>query len=149
VPGRRLLFVLLPLLAGALTAQAVRAHHLLGASRRLRTVSIVSSNVAQAGERAAPLLRANLAVLRDARALDRADVRVPMWRGSLHLLLGNPHEATAAYREALRLEPRPEVYLNLGRSLLAAGEVEEGRRHLALAARLDPALASQVPPAGD
>ena len=69
-------------------------------------------------------------------------------RGSLHLLLGNPHEAAAAYREALALEPRPEVHLNLARALLASGDVEAARRHFALAVRLDPALASQVPAAG-
>jgi tetratricopeptide (TPR) repeat protein len=148
VSGRRLLFVLLPLLAGALLAQAARAHALLGASRRLRTASVVAARVAGAGERAAPIQRANLALLRRAAELDPADVRAPAWRGSLHLLLGNPHEAAAAYREALELEPRPEVHLNLARALLAAGELEGARRHFALAVRLDPALAPEVPAAG-
>jgi tetratricopeptide (TPR) repeat protein len=148
VSGRRLFVLLLPLLVAATLAQAARTRDLLAASRRLQAVALVSGQVAGAGARAAPVLRANLGLLREAAAMDPADVRVPMGRGSLHLLLGNPLEAANAYREALRLEPRPEVHLNLGRALAAAGQGREARRHFDLAVRLAPELAAQVPADG-
>ncbi len=132
------------LVVAALVAQGARAQRLLGASRRLHTVEVTSMRAAQLGARRAPILEANLAVLRDAQRMDPAEVGIPLARGSVLYLLGRLEPAIAAYREALRLEPRPEIYLNLGRALRAHGEVAEGEQALARAVRLDPRLGSEL-----
>jgi tetratricopeptide (TPR) repeat protein len=124
----------------ALTAQSLRASRLLGASRRLHAVEITSARAAALGESGAPLLAANLGLCQVAELLDPAAVAAPMFRGSIHLLRQRPREAIAAYEEALRKEPRSEIYLNLGRAYLAAGNPEKARELLALVSKLDPRL---------
>jgi tetratricopeptide (TPR) repeat protein len=132
------------LVVAGLAAQGARAQRLLGASRRLRAVEVTSLRAVQLGARRGPVLEANLAVLRDAQRMDPAEVGVPLARGSVLYLLGRLEPSIAAYREALRLEARPEIYLNLGRALRAHGEVAEGEREMARAARLDPRLAAEL-----
>ena len=145
--GSKLFWILFPALLALLAAQSLRASELLGASRRVRLIEEVSQGVAGAGELAAPLLRRNLAVLKEAADLDPANVEIPLARGSLYLLLGRSELAIEAYREAATLEPRAEVYMDLGHALLQDGNFAEARRHFALAVRLDPRLASEVPAA--
>jgi hypothetical protein len=53
--------------------------------------------------------------------------------------------AIESYRAAAALEPRPEIYLNLGRAE-SAHNPDEARRDFALAVRLDSRLARVVPP---
>jgi len=142
--SRLLALVASALVVAALVAQGARAQRLLGANRRLHAAEVTSLRAAQLGARRGPLLEANLAVLRDAQRMDPAEVAIPLARGSVLYLLGRLEPAIAAYREALRLEPRPEIYLNLGRALRAHGEVAEGEREMARAARLDPLLAAEL-----
>ncbi|HTQ80769.1 MAG TPA: tetratricopeptide repeat protein [Thermoanaerobaculia bacterium] len=145
--GRTLVIVLAGLLSGALLWQGRRWHdHMLG-SAYLRQVELVSMSIETSG-RTPPrnILPAHLELLRRAAQLDPAEIGIPLARGSQFLLFGSPSSAIPAYREAEALEPRPEIYLNLGRAYLAAGDAEAARRNFALAVRLDPNLIGQVPP---
>ena len=72
------------------------------------------------------------------------EVGIPLARGSVNYLLGRLDPAIAAYREALALEARPEIHLNLGRALRAQGLLAEAERELARAVRLDPRLAAEA-----
>lgn len=142
--GRRLAWVLLAALGVALLGQTVRWRERILAARMLRQAEEVTM-VVVAGRAPRGLLGGNLELLRRAAALDPVEVGIPIARGSQHYLLGSSGAAVAAYRQALELEPRPEIYLNLGRAELAAGRLEEARRAFRLAVRLDSKLARFVP----
>lgn len=146
-PPRRspLVWVVVSLLALALLAQTGRMRDRLLASRMLRQVELLSMAALSRGEMPRGLVPSNLELLRRASILDRTEVGIPVARGTQYLLLGNGDQAAAAYREALKLEPRPEIHLNLGRALLMAGDRESARRELQLAVRLAPNLAPIVP----
>ena len=98
-----------------------------------------------ATSRAAPLFWANLKLLQNAERLAPADSRLALARGSQFLLLDRPREAAAAYREALAVEARPEIYLNLGRALAAAGDRQAAAESFHRAETLAPWLSSRVP----
>src|SRR5919106_1111900 len=51
-----------------------------------------------------------------------------------------------APRGPAALEPRPEIYLNLGRAEWLGHHPEEAKRDFATAIRLDPRLVAVVPP---
>lgn len=132
-------------LAVLLVLQTERTLDRLGASRRLQSVEAVAA-AAFAGRQPHPgLVAANLRVLKEARRLDPAEVGVPLALGSHYLLLGHTAPALAAYEEALALEERPEVWLNVGRAHQQAGRTEEARDAYARALVLDPALRREVP----
>ncbi|HBL29451.1 MAG TPA: hypothetical protein DD490_21675 [Acidobacteria bacterium] len=143
--GRLLVGPLLLLLGLALLAQTVRWQNRMTASRVLRSVETVTMAAVRA--RRADPLPANIDLLRRAAERDPLEVGIPIARGSQHLLLGQSQAAIDAYEEALRLEPRPEVYLNLGRAYDLAGRSEDAAHAFALALRIDPRLLPQVPPA--
>jgi tetratricopeptide (TPR) repeat protein len=147
VAGRWLVWPALALAVAALALQTVRARDLLEASRILRQVEQVSVLAASSGRpaAAAPIYWANLKLLQRAERLAPADSRLPLARGSQYLLLGRPEEAMAAYRQALEVGPRPEIYLNLGRAALGAGEAGEARTAFRRALTLDRFLRDQVP----
>lgn len=147
-PPRRspLAWVALVLLALALLGQTGRLRDRLTAGRMLRQVELVSMAMIARAEMPRRVLSRNLEVLRRAAVLDPTQVGIPIARGTQYLLLGNGTSAAAAYGEALELEPRPEIHLNLGRALVLAGEAEKAREHFRLALRLDPNLAQVVPP---
>jgi tetratricopeptide (TPR) repeat protein len=135
--------VLVALVALAVAGQAVRAGHRLEANRILHQVEQVS--VAAAGRAPAALFWANVKLLARARRLDPADARIPLAIGGQYLLLGRPKEALEAYREALAVEPRPEIYLNLGRAQAAAGDPEAARESFRRAALLDRRMRPAIP----
>jgi len=135
-----LAFVLL-----ALFAQSVRMRRLVGANQRLRAVELTSLAAARQGQRAEPLLLANLAVLRDAERMDPAEVGLRVARGSVYFLLGRMDQAISGYEAALRLEPRPEIYFNIGRARLAQGDPVAANVALARAVRIDPKLTKELP----
>lgn len=134
------------LLALALLGQTGRMRDRITAGRMLRQVELLSMAAIARNELPRGLVPANLDLLRRAAVLDPAEIGVPIARGTQYLLLGNGISAAQAYREALELEPRPETYLNLGRALAAAGQIEEARKQLRVALRLDPRLEPLVPP---
>ena len=143
VSGRALAWSLVALLALAVAGQVVRAGHRLEANRILHQVEQVS--VAAAGRAPAALFWANVKLLARAQRLDPADARIPLAIGGQYLLLGRPEEALEAYREALAVEPRPEIYLNLGRAQAAAGDPEAARESFRRAALLDRRLLPAIP----
>lgn len=140
-----LFWVLLPLLVLALLGQTDRARDRLNAGRLLRQTEILTMAAIQRGQVPAGLFGANLQTLGRAAELDPLEIGIPIARGSQYLLLRNGSSAAAAYREALELEPRPEIYLNLGRAALASNDREQARRHFRTALRLDPRLLPYVP----
>jgi len=115
------------------------------ASRLLREVEVRSISAAAAGQAPAQLMEGHLEVLRRAAPLDPVEVGIPIARGTQYLFLARPEAALRSYEEAQALEPRPEGYLNLGRSQWLAGRRDEARRNFALAVRLDPRLAGEIP----
>lgn len=141
-----LAWVVVLLLALALLAQSGRLRDRLLADRMLRQVELLSMAALARGELPRGLLPANLELLRRAAVLDPVQVGIPIARGTQYLLLGNGTSAARAYREALALEPRPEVYLNLGRALASTGQADEAREQFRIAVRLDPRLEPNVPP---
>ena len=147
-PPRRspLVWIVLPLLLLGLLAQTGRMRDRLLAGRMLRQVELLSMAALARGEMPRGLIPANLELLRRAAVLDPREVGVPIARGTQYLLVGNGASAAAAYRDALELEPRPEIHLNLGRALAMAGDLDGARRHFQTAVRLDPKLAPTVPP---
>jgi tetratricopeptide (TPR) repeat protein len=147
--GRTLGWLLAALLLAALLGQGSRWHDRMLGSAMLRQVELVSMSVEASGRTPPPsLLPAHLELLRRAAALDPSEIGIPLARGSQFFLFGSPSSAISAYREALAIEPRPEIYLDLGRALLAAGQAEEARRDFALALKLNPTLVGQIPEAG-
>ena len=142
--GRTLGGLLTVLLVLALIGQTVRWRDRLTASRLLANAEALTLAVA-AGQIPPRALADNLKALRRASALDPVQVGIPIARGSQYLLLGRPEPAEQAYLEALRLEPKSEVYLGLGRAQWLAGRREEALRNFGLAVRLDPFLARELP----
>ena len=115
------------------------------ASRALRQVEFLTMAAVSSGRAPRALIPANLETLRRAASLDPLEVGIPIARGTQYLLLRNHRAAIESYEEAARLEPRPEIDLNLGRVLLDAGRTEEARAAFQRAVRLSPHLASVVP----
>jgi len=143
--GRVLVWPLMLVLGLALLAQTVRWRDRSLASRTLRAVEVLTLEAFR--QRRADVLSTNIDVLRRAERRDPLEIGIPIARGSQYYLLGQTQAAIDAYEEALRLEPRPETYLYLGRSLDRAGRAEEAGRAFRLALRIDPRLWPQVPPA--
>jgi len=140
-PGRRTLAAVAAVLAAlALVARTERAVDLVGASKRLRVVTVVSSEMERAGKTPRDLVAGNLRLLREADRLDPHDVGIQVALAGQYMLLGRYDQATATYRDALAIEARPEIYLNLGNALFASGHSDEAldayRKAVALAPRL-------------
>ncbi|HEY0510700.1 MAG TPA: O-antigen ligase family protein [Thermoanaerobaculia bacterium] len=146
IPGRTLAAFLALVLAAALVGQTMRWHDRATGSRLLRRVELLSLAAASAGQAPPALLAANLDDLRRAAPLDPVEVGIPIARGTQYYLLGRPEAAERSYEEALRLEPRPEGYLNLGRAQWQGGRKEEAMRSFGVAVQLDPLLARELPP---
>ena len=144
--GRTLAWVLAAALAVGFLAQLDRARDRISGSRILRQVELLSMQAAARGRAPRGILAVNLEALHRAGELYPVEIGVPVARASQHLLFGSPRAAAEGYRKALELEPRPEVYLNLGIAQVRAGETEEARRNLRLAVALDPRLSRQLPP---
>jgi len=145
VTGRLLVWPLLVVLALALAGQTVRWRDRMLGGRLLRTAELLSMRALATGGAPPQLIAVNLNALRRAADLDPVEVGIPIARGTQFLLAANPEAALDAYRQALALEPRPEIYFNLGRALHGAGRTEEARRQFEIALRLDPRLTKLLP----
>jgi tetratricopeptide (TPR) repeat protein len=141
--GRVIVWPLVLVLAIALVGQTVRWRDRRTASRTLRTVEAVTLAAYKAQR--PDVLRAHVEILRQAAKRDPLEIGIPIARGSQHYLLRQDQAAIDAYEEALKLEPRPETYLYLGRALDRAGRRDEARECFRLALRIDPRLFPQVP----
>jgi tetratricopeptide (TPR) repeat protein len=143
---RRLLLLALVLQVVWLGLHVRRSVGLWEAERILKSVEM-STAQALATRRAAPgLLQQNAERLARAELLAPASASIRLARGAQFLLLGMNDKAIAAYEEALRLEPRPEIYLNLGRAQWRARQETAALESLRRALRLDPALLREIPP---
>jgi tetratricopeptide (TPR) repeat protein len=146
IRGRYLVWPVLAALLVALGLQTGRLRDRLRGELLLRQVELVLIAAAQSGQAPNQLLPENLARLRAAARFSPTEVGVPIARGSQYLLFGRVGSAIESYHEAAALEPRPEIYLNLGRAQWSAGQREEAKKSFQLAVRLDPHLAGMVPP---
>jgi tetratricopeptide (TPR) repeat protein len=145
VRGKQLVWPLLILFGLTLAAQTARWRHRWQASRSLYVVEARTRAAIQAGQASRQLFAENLALLDRAARRAPAEIGVPIARGTQYLLLGSFDRSISAYEKALRQEPRPEVYLNLGRAQFAAGRREEAKDSFAKAVQLDPRLETAVP----
>lgn len=134
-----------PALAMSLVIQWQRASDRILASVLLRQVEARTMHAVATGALSETLLREHLQVLRRAAELDDSQVGIPIARGSQYLLLRRPEAAADAYRQALALEARPEIYLNLGRALVAMGRTEEATEMFGIAIQLSPGVRFEVP----
>ena len=138
--------LLLPaLLAVGLVAQAQRAANLTRAQRLCNMVERRTLAMLRSGDLDKAKLRAHVAALGDAQKLDRADVAIPTLLGSQHLMLGELALARKVYLAAQRLEPRPEILVNLGKVSYSQAQGERAVRYFARAVALDPWLEREVP----
>ncbi len=120
--GRRLAWVLFPLLAATLVLEIGRAVRLWRASRAAAVVKDVTIAASQRGRLSKRLLQHNLELLRVTEPLAPVEVALPIARGGLYLLLDRPQAAIRAYQRALEIEPRGEIYVHLGRAHLKLGD---------------------------
>lgn len=145
-PLRRLLSAVAAALAAlALVAQTGRALERIGASKRLRIVTVLSGEMERSGRKPPELIAGNLRLLREAERLDPREVGIPVALAGQYMLLGRYDTAIDGYRAALEVEPRPEIYLNLGNALFASGRSDEAREAYAKAVALAPHLRRLVP----
>jgi len=142
---RALRFLLPALLALAIVAQVRRSSDLMRAQHLLWSVERRTVAMLRSGALDKPKLRAHLEALADAQKLDPAEVAIPTLIGSQHLMLGELEPARQAYFAANRLEPRPEILLNLGKVGYSQGGRARAVQFFARAVRLDPRLLREVP----
>ena len=72
------------------------------------------------------------------------DVETLIDRAGAFVLLGNHPEAIREYQAALRLQKRPEIYLHLGDSLVASGNLDAGVEALTRAVLFDPEMLNDI-----
>jgi tetratricopeptide (TPR) repeat protein len=142
--GRTLAALLTVLLFLALAGQTVRWRDRLTAGRLLANAEALAQAV-YAGKIPLRAAADNLEPLREAAALAPAEVGIPISLCSQYLLLSSPEPAEQTCRQALRLEPRSDAYVYLGRAQWMAGRKEEAVRNFELAVRLDPGLIRVLP----
>ncbi len=144
---RRLAWIVAALLAVVLVWVSYRGLGRMQASRKLVEVrqlgQMVRSPLPLSARR---VLEGNAAQLRELQQLDPIEVRLPLSRGALYFLLGRYDAAIRAYEEALVLEPRSEVFANLGRARLANGDREGAREAFRKAQQLDRTVRRQYRP---
>lgn len=138
--------LLLPLLlALAVVAQVRRSSDLTRAQHLLYSVDRRSAAMMRSGDLDKAKLRAHLVALADAGKLDPAEVAIPTMKGGQHLMLGELGLARGAYVEAFRLEPRPEILVNLGKVRYSQGARLRAVRFFSQAVLLDPRMMKEVP----
>ncbi len=116
------------------------------ASRALFRAEGISMGLIAKGQAPRAYLQQNIRDLRKAGDLDPLEPGIPLALGSQYLLLGSPQAAAEAYRESLAIEPRPETYLNLGKALRLAGDLEGSQIAFDQAVKLDWHLEAEVGP---
>lgn len=138
-------FLLPALLALLFAVQVQRSSDLMRAQRLLYGVERRTMVMLRSGDLDKVKLRGNLEALADARELDPAEVAIVALIGSQHLMLGELEPARRAYVAANRLEPRPEILVNLGKVNFSQGANRRAVRFFGQAVLLDPHLMKEVP----
>jgi tetratricopeptide (TPR) repeat protein len=80
-------------------------------------------------------LRQNLEDLRRLEGRCALDVRLYMLKAANDEVLGRDEDAVYAYRQALQIDRRPEIYSSLGFAFIRLGRFEEAAQNYAVAAR--------------
>jgi len=140
VAGRRLVVIALPLALVIAGLEVWHAARRIASSRIAARVEQRSLVLARRGAVPPAALSQHLKLLRRAAALDPTNVTIPLMRGSQYLLLHNPQAALRAYNQGLALEPRAEIYLNIGRAQRMAGDDDAAAVAFRHAVDLDPSL---------
>jgi Tfp pilus assembly protein PilF len=145
-PGARALRIGIPVLfLAAFVLHLREAGGIVRAQRLLQAVESRTLAMIRSGNLQRPLLLSHVKALEDAKRLDPGEVAIRVAEGSEYFLLGDLTRARVAYEAALALEPRPEIYLNLGKVYLAAGELGRAQEQFARALKGDPHLKREVP----
>ena len=139
--------VLALVLATGLVYQSVRIVAQLSASRTLFEAEELGIAMVQTGRGNSFLVERMVGRLQVAGARAPWDPRIPLAAGGLSMIDGDVNAAVDAYRRAIAIEPRPEIYFNLGHALLALGEPDEALTAFGAAVRLDPGRRADVPAA--
>ncbi len=135
--GRRLVWLLCPLLAAALVLELGRARRLHRASLTAAMVKDVTIAASRQGRLSPQLIQHNLELLRVNEPLAPTEVALPISRGGLYLLLDKPQAAVRAYRQALDIERRGEIFAHLGRAYLKLGDRKAAEDAFRMAIILD------------
>ena len=154
IPGRRLVFVVVPLLLAAFAVDLRHGAQRWLASHRLEQVQNLVARLQAEGhlDRASSQRGVRRAFgeaskqLRQAQAMDPAEVAIPIARGGLYRLLGQENQAFEAFEDARAIEPRPEVFSQLGRIHLELDEPQKARRNFRFAVLLDHTLRKELKP---
>lgn len=93
---------------------------------------------------AAPIARANLRDLERSEGVQRFNSVWYVLYGANCEILGRPGDAIAVYSQALRIDQRPEIYVNRGLAKLQMGSIDAAVKDLAVAARFDPFVLYQL-----
>jgi len=128
------------LMAALLLAHGQFSLHRLRAQRLLWSVETRTIALLQARSLTRQQIAAHLNALADARDLDPGEVGIPAAIGGQHFLLGQTEAAIEAYERADRIEPRPEIFLNLGKLALLEERRERAIEYFVRAVALDPWL---------
>jgi len=94
--------------------------------------------------RAAELARNNAQRMQACVASCPENVAAAMDLAACYRILGQHQKAIAAYNSALRVDRRPELYLNLGQAQIEAGDKREGLQNLITACLYNPALLDEI-----
>ncbi len=143
--GRLLAWLAAVAVAAALVGQTGRARDRIGASKRLRVVETVSSRMEALGQAPPRIIAGNFRLLRQAQRLDPSRVEPLIALAGQHMLTHQYALAAEVYRQALAFEPRAEIYYDLSRAYLGAGEPVKAREAFSKAMVLNPDLAGKMP----
>ncbi len=142
--GKRLFWLVLLILLVALALHLRYAVGRFQVGIMLARVEAASLQAATAGRLSRTLLEHNLRTLDRASTLAPAEVLVPIQRAGQYVLMGRHDRAVAAYNDALGLEPRSEIYRNLGQAQWSQGQKEEAQESFLRAVWLDHVLIRQL-----
>lgn len=84
-------------------------------------------------------------LLRGCECLERIDVKLSYARGTIHRYRAEPAQAIEAYRSALTLDRRPEIYIDLGLAQLDAMDERGAVESFAAAGAFAPVLLDRIP----
>ena len=117
----------------------------VGCQRLVQSAESLALEGARRGSLPPAARELGLDLLRRAEMLDPAEVSVAITRGGLFMVAGRMESAERSYREALEMENRSEVWINLARLHLAAGDREKALDAARMAQRLDSRVARKMP----
>ncbi|MDA8017644.1 MAG: O-antigen ligase family protein [Thermoanaerobaculia bacterium] len=117
----------------------------VGCQRLVQTAESLALESARRGAMPHRARELGLDMLRRAENLDPAEVAVPITRGGLFMVAGRTEAAERSYRAALDMENRPEIWINLARMRLSAGDRDAAIEAARTAQRLDSRVARKLP----